>query len=99
MDLVFWWRIGNALLAFVALIYLMLDFRVVRNDLNSRRLYFTFSLAGLLLAVGVGSITHTLQGHQMGPQVPLYTAACIWCLAGLWVSRHDRPPLWKDFPK
>ena len=99
MDFLFWWRLSNAIIALLALVYLMLDLRVVRNDLGSRRLYLTFSLAGLLVAVVFGSINSIIRENAISPSTPIVTASVIWCLIGLWVSRHDRPSIWKDFPK
>lgn len=99
MDFLLFWRIGNTVLALGALLYLMLDLRVMRYELDTRRLFLTFSLAGLLCAVVVGSITHIFQDTALGAQVPIITASCIWCITGLWVSRDTRPSLWKDFPK
>lgn len=99
MDFLFWWRLVNAVIALAALLYLMLDLRVVRNDLGNRRLYLTFSLAGLLLAVVFGSINNILRENALSPATPIISASVLWCLIGLWVSRHDRPSIWKDFPK
>lgn len=99
MDYLHYWRLSNAILATLALVYLMLDFRVVRNDLGSRRLYLTFSLAGLLLAVVIGSINSIIRENALSPSTPIISASVLWCLIGLWVSRHDRPSIWKDFPK
>ena len=99
VDFLFWWRLSNAVIAIAALLYLMLDFRVVRNDLGSRRIYLTFSLAGLLVAVAFGSVNNVLRENAISPATPMISASVLWCLIGLWVSRHDRPSIWKDFPK
>lgn len=99
MDFLFWWRLGNVFVAVGALLYLALDFRVVRRELNSRRLYLTFSLAGLLVAVIFGSINNVLRDNALSPATPIITASCLWCVIGLWISRDERPSIWKDFPR
>lgn len=99
MDFLLWWRVGNTALALGALLYLMLDFRVMRHELDSRRLFLTFSLAGLLCAVVFGSVNNVLRENAISPATPVISASVLWCLIGLWVSRHDRPSIWKDFPK
>ena len=99
MDFLDLWRLSNAIVAIAALLYLMLDFRVVRNDLGSRRIYLTFSLAGLLTAVVLGSINNIIRENAISPATPIISASVVWCLIGLWVSRNDRPSIWKDFPK
>lgn len=93
------WRGFNCALAAVALVYLMLDLRVVRRELSSRRLYLTFSLAGFLLALVVGSLENIAQSNPVGFRTAIATASCFWCLIGLWISRDERPSIWKDFPK
>lgn len=99
MDALDIWRFTNAILSLAALVALMLDFRVVRQDLGSRRIYLTFSLAGLLSAAVLGSIYNIILENAVSPATPIISASVVWCLIGLWVSRHDRPSLWKDFPK
>lgn len=99
VDFLLWWRLSNTAIAVLALVYLMLDFRVMRKNLDSRRLYLTFSLVGLLFAAVLGSINNIARDNALSPSTPIITASVLWCLFGLWVSRHDRPSIWKDFSK
>jgi hypothetical protein len=99
MDFAIYWRVFNAILGVSAFLYLMLDFRVVRHELNTRRIYLTFSLAGFLLALVVGSVENVLQNNPIGFRTAIATASTVWCLIGLALSSRDRPPLWKDFPR
>lgn len=87
------------MLAAVTLLFLMLDLRVMRRELSSRRLYLTFALAGFLLSLVVGSIENIAQSNPVGWRTALATASCFWCLIGLLVGKDERPSLWKDFPK
>lgn len=99
IDLPLAWRIANCALASFALLFLMLDLRVVRRQFSSRRLYLTFSLAGFLTALVVGSLENISQHNSVGFRTAIATAACLWCLIGLIVGTDERPSLWKDFPK
>lgn len=99
IDLPLTWRVANCALASVTLLFLLLDLRVMRRELSSRRLYLTFSLAGFLLALVVGSIENIAQTNPVGYRTALATASCLWCLIGLLVGKDERPSLWKDFPK
>lgn len=98
-DLPIAWRAANCLLAAVTLLFLMLDLRVMRSKLSSRRLYLTFALAGFLLALVVGSVENIAQSNPVGYRTAIATASCLWCLIGLVVGKDERPSLWKDFPK
>jgi uncharacterized membrane protein YoaK (UPF0700 family) len=89
MDLVTIWRIANFALAFSAFVWLMLDLRHMYLKLSHRRLYLTFSLAGLLLAVVIGSMWNLYQKNPPFIQTGIVTASCAWCLIGLWVSRNE----------
>jgi len=83
------WRLANCLLAFAALVYLIVDFQQVYLQLTRRRLYLTFSLMGLLLAVVIGSIENIRQHNPIGLRTAFVTASCAWCLIGLWVTHKD----------
>ncbi len=84
-----WWRAANVLLAFAALVYLLIDFKNVYLQLSRRRLYLTFSLMGLLLSVIIGSIESIYQHNPVGFRTALITASCAWCVIGLWVTHKD----------
>lgn len=83
------WRLVNALLALAALIWLMVDLRQIRYTLSRRRLYLTFSLAGLLFAVVEGSIENMIQNNEIGLRTAITTAACVWCLLGLAFTQDE----------
>jgi hypothetical protein len=81
------WRLANLVIAAYALVWLVLDLSRNHGALNQRRLFLTISLAGLLFAVVVGSVQRLLSPVPPGPATALVTASCLWCVAGLWVSR------------
>jgi len=87
MDGFIVWRLFNAAVALLALLWLALDLRLVWCHLTPRRLYLTFALGGALGALVAGSIEHAT-GHVYGVGTALATASAIWCLVGL--SKGDR---------
>lgn len=86
MDVSVWWRLVNALIAVTALTWLLVDFHRIHHTLSKRRVYLTFSLAGLLAGVVVASIEAVVQSNPLGVRTAVNTAACLWCLFGLKVS-------------
>jgi len=89
MDLVIAWRVANLVLAVSAFVWLMLDLRHIYLRLSHRRLYLTYSLAGLLFAVVIGSMWNIYLKNPPFIQTGIVTASCAWCLIGLWVSRNE----------
>lgn len=89
MELIEYWRLANCVLATTAFVWLMLDLRVNWPTLTPRRVYLTFSLAGLLCAVVVGSIENIVQHNPIGIRTALTTASCAWCVIGLWISHKE----------
>lgn len=89
MNIVQWWRVINALLAFLAFLFLVLDLVDRASGLSKRRLYLTFSLAGLLLAITIGNVQAAIGNFPLTFSAPIVSASCLWCIFGLWVSRHD----------
>lgn len=99
MDLMTAWRIFNFVLAAIALLYLALDLRLVRDILTERRLYLTFALMGLLWSVVVGSMESILQDNPVGFRTAFVTAACIWCIYAMHVGRDERQKSTKNRKK
>lgn len=85
------WRACNFLIALVALIWLIIDFKIVYNELSSRRLYLTFSLGVFLLAVVIGAWENTIQGNPVGIRTSLATSASLLAIFGLYVGRKVPP--------
>lgn len=89
MNLVHLWRELNFVLAFISLVWLLIDLKKIYLKLSHRRIYLTFSLAGFLLATLIGSVWNILTNHPPFIQTGIITAACIWCILGLWISRNE----------
>jgi hypothetical protein len=89
MEPVDYWRVGNIVLSFIAFTFLVVDLMLNYKVLTKRRLYLTFSLAGLLLATSLASAESIWRDQPLALRTPLYTACCLWTILGLWISRDD----------
>jgi len=89
MEPVDFWRIGNVALGTITLTVLLLDLKKYAAELSRRRLYLTFALIMLVFLGIVFTIELVWNINLLGLKTALYTAACIWCLFGIWISRND----------
>lgn len=83
------WSIVNILLGFVALIAIVIDVKRRYKELSRRRLYLTFALGLLVFATIIASLQVVFNATPLGFRTGLYTAACLWCIFGIWLSRDD----------
>lgn len=83
------WRMSNAFLALIALIWLVLDLSTRAKHLTSRRLYLTLALSGFLIVVVEGSIEQIMYDTPPGLRTALVTSACIWTMLGLYFGQDD----------
>lgn len=89
MDTIDYFRIGNSVLALVAMIWLVVDLVTRAKFLTSRRLYLTLALIGFMIAVLFGSLEQISQDVRPGFRTAFTAAACIWTLIGLYLGRDD----------
>lgn len=89
MNVVQWWRVLNATLALFAFLIVFLDLLDRASGLSKRRLYLTFGLLGLLLAITIGNTQAAIEDFPLAFSAPIVSASCLWCIFGIWISRHD----------
>lgn len=78
-----------AIAAAITLVWLCMDARTRAPYMTRSRLFLTLSLAGFILSTIISSVESFLQQDNLSIRTPLYTAALIWCIFGLVVSRKD----------
>lgn len=83
------WRLSNALLAFVAGVYIAKNMLMKWRVRKSRMRLMSMALLALLLASAEGSLESIVRDIPPGPRTVLNTCACIWVLVAVLLTEDD----------
>jgi hypothetical protein len=82
-------RAINALLAAIALVWVIVDFRGRLPTLSQRASYLYLSLMAFLFSAIISSVEQIIVDARPGIRSAVTIAACVWTLIGLKIGKNE----------